>query len=538
MSSSKKRIVICCDGTFDDFGDTIERKEPGSYTSRLCRWLLPPVLFHILWGLRVCAGIKWIEERLLLLLKPKQPPEPFISNISRIATAIKPRAADGTEQMVVYVGGIGGLGTPQSRFEEAVTGNTMGYKIRHVYRVIADNYMEGDDVFLFGYSRGAFTARAVVGFIRWAGIVRKTELEHFDSVWGRYKEGGGRYGLGTAPPWPSDKSAYKNIKIRCVGLFDTVGSLKAPPLLVRSRNDIQTAQLARERNGRFDISLKDDVENVFQALALDERRFDFYPAVLKHAPNGKQRFKQTWFPGVHADMGGRSSSLLTLFPFAWMISKIEEEKLLDLEEEFVRSALQPLVPDDNSSHPIAGLGSPQTILPSDVEIKPSHWIDRHPGIRKLIPSCLLLPCARLAPRNPNVAALSDPEETVEDRPAPLTNSRLVDGDVRQEQTFHWTVIERIRRSTGYWEEGLTGENNDSLSLPATSGRLIRNLQPCDALRKPDPMTPRQIITKQQVEERQDTPTGVDESLYTYFQERATNSAITHAGLPVEMHTST
>lgn len=216
-----------------------------------------------------------------------------------------------------------------------------------------------------------------------------------------------------------------------------MGSLKAPLLLVRSRNDIQTAQLARERNGRFDISLKDGVENVFQALALHERRFDFYPAVLRHAPNGKQRFKQSWFPGVHADMGGRSSSLLTPFLFAWMISKIEEEKLLDLEEDFVRSALQPLVTDDNSSHPIAVLSSPQPILPSDMEIKPNHWIDRHPGIRKLIPSCLLLPCARLAPRDPNVATLSDPEETAEDRAAPLTNSRLIDGDARQEQPFHW-----------------------------------------------------------------------------------------------------
>lgn len=354
MSPSKKRIVICCDGTFDDFGDTIERKEPGSYTSRLCRWLLPPVLFHILWGLRICAGIKWIEES---LLGPKHMLEPFISNISRIATAIKPRAPDGTEQMVVYVGGIGRLGTPQSRFEEAVTGNTMDYKIRYVYRVIADNYVEGDEVFLFGYSRGAFTVRAVVGFIRWAGIVRKIELEYFDSVWRWYRQGCGRCGVGTAPPWPSDKTAYKDIKIRCVGLFDTVGSLKSPPLLVTSSSDIETAELARGRNDRFDLSLKDDVENVFQALALDEHRFDFYPAVLKHASNGKQRFKQTWFPGVHADMGGRSSPLLTLFPFAWMISKIQEEKLLDLDDEFVWRALKPLLSDDNSVHPTAGTGS-------------------------------------------------------------------------------------------------------------------------------------------------------------------------------------
>ena len=405
MPPSGKRIIICCDGTFDDFGDTVERKEPGSYTSRLFRWLLPPVFFHVLWGLRVCAAIKWIEGR---LLEPKQISKPFISNISRIATAIKPRAADGTEQMVVYVGGIGGLGTPQSRFEEAVTGNTMVYKIRYVYRVIADNYVEGDEIFLFGYSRGAFTARAVVAFIRWAGIAQKIELEHFDSVWSQYRNSEHRYGFGTEAPWPSGDTVFEDVKIRCVGLFDTVGSLKAPPILVWSSDDRQTAELARARNGRFDISLEDDVQNVFQVLALDERRFDFYPAVLKYAPNRNQRFKQTWFPGVHADMGGRSSSLLGLFPFAWMISKIQENKLLDLDDAFVNRTLEPLVTKDESVGPIASMASLDKQLPSDVEIKPSHWIDHHIFIRRLVPVRLLLPFARLAHRNPNMAAPTRP----------------------------------------------------------------------------------------------------------------------------------
>jgi len=108
-------------------------------------------------------------------------PKPFHSDVSRIASAIKPQAADGTQQ-IVYVGGIGVLGTPQSRFEEAVAGNTMVYKIRYAYRVLMDNHILGDEIFLFGYSRGAFTARAVVGFIRWAGILQKGSVNNFDSV--------------------------------------------------------------------------------------------------------------------------------------------------------------------------------------------------------------------------------------------------------------------------------------------------------------------------------------------------------------------
>ncbi len=82
----------------------------------------------------------------------------------------------------MYVDGIGVLGTPQSRFEEAVTGNTMVYKIRYAYRVLMDNHTLGDEIFLFGYSRSAFTARAVVGFIRWAGILQKGSVNNFDSV--------------------------------------------------------------------------------------------------------------------------------------------------------------------------------------------------------------------------------------------------------------------------------------------------------------------------------------------------------------------
>ena len=68
--------------------------------------------------------------------------------------------------MVIYVGGIGALGTQQSRFEEAVTGNTMDYTIRYVYRVNVDNHVDDDEILFFGYSRGAFTARAVVGVIK------------------------------------------------------------------------------------------------------------------------------------------------------------------------------------------------------------------------------------------------------------------------------------------------------------------------------------------------------------------------------------
>lgn len=457
------------------------------------------MIFHVLWGLRVFACIKSVERN---LLGTEKLPKPFHSNVSRIASAIKPRAADGTQQIVVYFGGIGALGTPQSRFEEAVTGNTMVYKIRYAYRVLMDNYTPGDKIFLFGYSRGAFTARAVVDFIRWVGILQKGSVDNFYSVWDEYRSVSKifRDDLNSRPESQTlaallgggkgrvrDDIVCKDIKIRCVGVFDTVGSLKAPPLFVTFSDDLQIAEEARKRYDRFDIHLDPEVENVFQAQALDERRFDFYPAVLERPVIGIQHFNQTWFPGVHADMGGRTTTVLGLFPLAWMIGKLQAACLLDLDEDFVRhNIFDALVGAD--------LRDKDDWRPSDLKITPSHWIDRHTFIRSLIPSWLL-PWTRIAHRNPHMAAnaTTSPQQQVAAPP-----------NQGPEQTFHWTVINRINKPTGYWERNTTTKH---FALT------------CTALRRPDPMNPNAQITKQQIEQRMDAPTGIDGDLYRHFNFR-------------------
>jgi hypothetical protein len=184
-----KRIIICFDGTFDDTGDTPERTKPGSSVSRSCRWILPPLLWQILWVLRVFAVFKWIEHGLLGLgptAKGKS-----VTNASLLSSAIKPlghRIEKGgnqqhVHQITFYIGGIGALGNPQSRVEEAVTGNTMTYKVRYAYQLLVDNYRAGDEIFLFGFSRGAFAARAIAQFISHRGISKKGAIADFDNAW-------------------------------------------------------------------------------------------------------------------------------------------------------------------------------------------------------------------------------------------------------------------------------------------------------------------------------------------------------------------
>ncbi|PVH75989.1 hypothetical protein DL98DRAFT_304708 [Cadophora sp. DSE1049] len=359
-----KRIIICCDGTYDDFGDTPERTKPGSSVSRFLRWVLPPITYHTIWLLGLFSVWKRFEH---WLRGPKNPEAGFQSNVSRLATAILPFSTEQIggitvhkQQIVFYLGGIGALGTPQSRVEEAVTGNTMSYKIRYAYRVIVDNYSQGDDILLFGYSRGAFTVRALVGFIKWAGVLKKENMDVFDTMWDAYvklpkaersntsslevlkkaiiclekelaeeldkfgtnlynqnrrDEDAGRQGIARRS---IEQPTCLDVNIKCLGVWDTVGSLGPPPLRVPATDDRRVVELSALRHDPFDIQIGPQVEHTFQALALDECRFDFYPAVLPLLSDNmrcSQVFSQTWFPRVHGDLGGNKSGFVGDYPF-------------------------------------------------------------------------------------------------------------------------------------------------------------------------------------------------------------------------------
>jgi hypothetical protein len=475
-----KRIIICFDGTFDDTGDTPERTKPGSSVSRLCRWILPPLLWQILWVLRVFAVFKWIEHGLLGLgptAKGKS-----VTNASLLSRAIKPlghRIEKGgnqqhIHQITFYIGGIGALGNPQSRVEEAVTGNTMTYKVRYAYQLLVDNYRAGDEIFLFGFSRGAFAARAIAEFISHRGISKKGAIADFDNAWADF----------TRPDQPSnsliinqsesqvgkktidedDKGSGK-VPIRCVGVWDTVGSLGPPPLFFVHRDELSIAHAAHKRHGQFDIGLKPKADYAFHALALDERRFDFYPAVwfLPDIEQHPERYCQTWFSGVHKDTGGGSLGGLSQYALIWMISKVQGDNLLQLDDEYIQAAIIKPIED-----------APP---PWDLVIRGRDYVER------LMPWLGFLPqrikdTFRTAHRNPYISVAST--DGIQRDVSLCTHSKL-----------HWSVIERTRRSKGaYWAS-------------------------CPALRKGDPANARNLEEKN-VQERMEHPIGKDLELMQHF----------------------
>ena len=107
---------------------------------------------------------------------------PLPSNVTRLTQAIKPLSSDGIQQVIYYQAGIGSTGSFLNRVIGGATAQGLSENIRNAYAFIANNYAMGDEIFLFGFSRGAFTARSVAGFIAGVGLLTKAGITYLAEV--------------------------------------------------------------------------------------------------------------------------------------------------------------------------------------------------------------------------------------------------------------------------------------------------------------------------------------------------------------------
>jgi hypothetical protein len=192
--------------------------------------------------------------------------------------------------------------------------------VRDAYSFLAENYCEGDEIFLFGFSRGAYTARSVAGIIGWTGLIHKGDMDDFSLLWEGYR-------LRSHPGQPDVRTSFPNrcasVPIKCIGVWDTVGALGIPGHLGDMFTQFYQFQ---------DTNLGPHVENAFHALALDEHREDFLPTLWKRLPDAPatQRLEQVWFPGAHSNVGGGYAEHgLSDVALAWMADRIEPFLALD-----------------------------------------------------------------------------------------------------------------------------------------------------------------------------------------------------------------
>ena len=237
------------------------------------------------------------------------------TNVVKLAQKIAPSDEQGRKQLVWYHDGLGTSDRFWERWAGGAFGAGIAENIRDAYLFLAENFEVGDELWLFGFSRGAFTVRSVAGLIRNVGLLRREHLGAYRHAYGLYR----RRGAAAHPCSPAAETfrlRYANEpRVRFIGAWETVGTLGIPatPLRIFSKRWHQF----------HDVELSGRVDFAFQALAIDERRRPFAPSLWKRAAPARapeQVLEQAWFPGVHCDVGGGYAEAgLSDASLQWMI---------------------------------------------------------------------------------------------------------------------------------------------------------------------------------------------------------------------------
>lgn len=251
------------------------------------------------------------------------------TNIWRFRALFAPIGTDGREQRAYYSTGLG------TRFGEKIRGGMFGTgidtAITSAYEWLVDNYQPGDEIFIFGFSRGAYTARSLSGFVSKCGLLVSGAPLGVNQLFKRYRRPRQRTIRELISARDDGKADFsfeetwmlkfaQAVPIRFLGVFDTVGALGVPFPLLR--------QLRGSAYPFLNTGLRQNNEYAFHALAIDEHRRAFSPTLWSNqgATNAKprpiERTEQRWFVGAHANVGGGCfDDPLAELPFKWLERK-------------------------------------------------------------------------------------------------------------------------------------------------------------------------------------------------------------------------
>lgn len=240
------------------------------------------------------------------------------TNVTKVALAVAREDSDGIAQLLHYEPGVG------TRRLERVRGGAFGVglsrNVRSCYRFLVENYEPGDELYFFGFSRGAFTARSTAGLVRNSGILRAAHVDRVKDAYSLYRARGRRsHPRGIEAQIFRRMYSHPDPEIHFVGVWDTVGALGIPIDGVRM-------PWVAQRWSFHDTTLSSHVHFAFQALAIDEQRGPFRPTLWEQQKDATgQTLEQLWFAGVHSDVGGGySDPALAEIPLLWMVERARE----------------------------------------------------------------------------------------------------------------------------------------------------------------------------------------------------------------------
>ena len=272
-----------------------------------------------------------------------KPDNETITNVEKIARTVQsdPGATSGAYQLVYYISGVGAGSYAADRLLGGAFGFGLFHNVIACYRFLAQNYEQGDEIFIIGFSRGAYTARSVAGMVARVGLLTKLSLveERLPEAVHMYQRRDMPQGVYGASADEFKHDHCHPAKVNFLGVFDTVGALGVPGFM----------RFAPRFN---DVQLSDDVLCARHALAVDETRVKFAPTLWEaptddaNAPTEDDRVKQVWFEGAHSDVGGgyRDTGLSDT-SLLWMAREAHEAGLVfdvPLLTHYVNSGSDPV----------------------------------------------------------------------------------------------------------------------------------------------------------------------------------------------------
>ncbi len=252
------------------------------------------------------------------------------TNVWRLKSLCSPKSADGVTQLAYYEIGVSGV-------FGLLFGKGLDKNITDAYEWLIDKYNPGDDIFIFGFSRGAYTARSLAGYIAKCGLLKPGAPLGVKQLYKRYRRAEARTiwellesrDAGTLGETSLEEQwilKYSEpIHIKVVGVWDTVGALGIPWFHI--------PRISRSTLKFLHTGLRRPIENGFHALAVDEHRRAFPPTLWTvrkpkdpnatiAAPRPLTSVEQRWFVGSHPNIGGGcESDLLLQIPFGWIMKK-------------------------------------------------------------------------------------------------------------------------------------------------------------------------------------------------------------------------
>lgn len=329
------------------------------------------------------------------------------TNVVKLAQAIRRTSSDGVKQVVQYVEGVGtGRGTGRiAKLVDKLGGGAFGHglisNIEHAYRALVFAYEPGDEIYILGFSRGAFTARSLAGLIRSSGVISPENVARIPEAIARYQARGSNThpdvpancafraevsrSMTTSPKdrdWrarnrPDLLEDSVPLQIAYLGVWDTVGALGVP-------NHYMIANLFNRKYRFHDTDLSRSVAAARHALAIDERRATFPPALwgnlddLNAGAADEPRYLEQWFPGDHGSVGGGGDITgLSDEALLWVAEGAELQGLEIDHGALRRFGLRPdhLVALANESKPKRGILSSLMSMKVADRAGPSHLSD-------------------------------------------------------------------------------------------------------------------------------------------------------------------